>query len=156
MTEELCEKCHYREQSRESCREYLRKHPDGKGGMICDPTPKIECKDHELYGVSPVGNKTICHDFREKEGFMTDQCKNCAIKESYIDELCIHLDKTKVWLNECKIQLTAADEGLLKSNDPKNPWQGIHAECKGWMERAEKAETELAKLQKERILNETK
>ncbi len=59
----LCEKCYYREQSRRACSEYLKLHPDGKG-MFCDPTPKAECKDHELYGLE-VRSKTVCRDFRE-------------------------------------------------------------------------------------------
>ena len=60
--ENLCEKCYYRECSRQACEDYLKRHPNGKG-MVCDPTPKAECKDHELYG-EKIGIKTACFDFR--------------------------------------------------------------------------------------------
>ncbi len=59
---DLCEQCYYREQSRRNCREFLKINPDGKG-MVCDPAPKVECKDHELYG-REVKNKIVCWDFR--------------------------------------------------------------------------------------------
>jgi hypothetical protein len=42
-----------------------------------------------------------------------------------------------------RFQLQAHDERLLKASDPNTPWQGIHKECKGWMERALVAEQKL-------------
>lgn len=41
--------------------------------------------------------------------------------------------------------LKSAEEGLIRSSNPDNPWMGIHAECKGWMDRARRAEADLAK-----------
>lgn len=47
-------------------------------------------------------------------------------------------------VEQLKIQLAAADNGLLRASDPKSGWQGISKECKLWQERAEKAESDLA------------
>lgn len=46
-------------------------------------------------------------------------------------------------LANLQFQLQAHDERLLKASDPNTPWQGIHKECKGWMERALIAEQKL-------------
>ena len=56
------------------------------------------------------------------------------------------LDSTRKELEECKIQLRAADNGLLKASDPKSNWQGIRKECKLWQEKAESLEKELELL----------
>ncbi len=59
------------------------------------------------------------------------------------------IDKLLKRVEELEIQLKAADEGMLKASDPSNPWQGLHAECLGWKNRAEKAESSLAERDKE-------
>ena len=60
-------------------------------------------------------------------------------KNEQINELIIELEA-------CKFQLSAFDSQFLKPSDKTLNWQGINKECKGWQDRAEKAETELEAL----------
>ncbi|MFH2232107.1 MAG: hypothetical protein ABII13_02970 [Patescibacteria group bacterium] len=60
------------------------------------------------------------------------------------------LDSLRSELNECIIQLNAADKGLLNASDPQSGWQGIKKECKLWEERAIKAEKEVKMLKEVR------
>ena len=80
--ENLCEQCYYRERSRQACEDYLKRHPNGKG-MVCDPTPKAECKDHELYG-EKIGIKTACFDFRP----LTDSEKLESVMKKGMPRFC--------------------------------------------------------------------
>ena len=54
----LCYSCKYRAESIERCRKW------SGVGMVCDPTPKSECKRHEGYG-HPVESRDVCRDFVE-------------------------------------------------------------------------------------------
>lgn len=55
----LCDRCRHRADSIANCKEYLA---TGKTGMICDPAPKYECKQHKLYGREDY-QKKACSDF---------------------------------------------------------------------------------------------
>jgi hypothetical protein len=63
-----------------------------------------------------------------------------------LDAIAESLLKYQAELAELKVQLKAADEGLLSCFDPNDGWQGIKSECLGWNTRAKKAEAELAEL----------
>jgi len=64
----LCEGCFHRHDSRRRVEEHIQmklergETPPFKG-IVCDPAPKAECKDHEGYGVNPPGTKTSCCDY---------------------------------------------------------------------------------------------
>jgi len=64
--EDLCEQCYYREKSRQACEEALKINPSDDG-IVCDPAPRAECKEHKLYG-KEIKNKIVCEDFRLLKG----------------------------------------------------------------------------------------
>lgn len=57
----MCDICQHRIDSINRCTEYLNL---GMTGMICDPTPKSECKWHTLYGEKLNFNKIKCFDYK--------------------------------------------------------------------------------------------
>lgn len=54
----LCETCRHRA---DSIAKVARWRAKGAQGMPCDPAPKVECKDHEGYGLS--GSRKFCEDY---------------------------------------------------------------------------------------------
>lgn len=54
----LCEGCKHRAESIDRVKKWQER---GSHGMVCDPAPKVECKDHDGYGRE--GSRTYCDDF---------------------------------------------------------------------------------------------
>ena len=77
-----------------------------------------------------------------------------AIRNSVSSDIRKDLISTRKELEECKIQLRVADNGLLKASDPKSNWQGIQKECKLWQEKAESLEQELERCKKSLLCEE--
>lgn len=54
----ICDSCKHRADSIENVKKWRER---GGEGMVCDPAPKVECKDHEGYG--RYATKISCRDF---------------------------------------------------------------------------------------------
>jgi hypothetical protein len=63
----LCGKCFFRADSKRRVTEFVRlkleRGQDATKGLLCDPQPKHECKQHEGYGVDPAETRIECRDF---------------------------------------------------------------------------------------------
>lgn len=58
--EDLCSRCIHRAASIERMDMWKL---EGARGIVSDPAPKAECKQHKGYGVHPEGQRLICGDF---------------------------------------------------------------------------------------------
>jgi hypothetical protein len=54
----LCETCRHRDESIECVRKWRER---GGKGIVCDPAPRVQCKDHEGYGRE--GTREYCQDY---------------------------------------------------------------------------------------------
>jgi len=70
---QLCERCQHRAASRRRVADAAaRAEQRAVAGadsrvVVCDPTPKRECKAHEGYGEDPPLQRSGCRDFQAQE-----------------------------------------------------------------------------------------
>lgn len=121
----LCETCRHRA---DSIANVTRWRSKGARGMPCDPAPKVECKEHEGYGLS--GSRKFCEDYKaEPKGSATGGAPvNTDTRISMpVPEVALHpfvRDSDGFW--RCPV---CHGTGISPGESPK--WQRPCGCCKG-------------------------